>query len=60
MLEERVRQAAEGAAYEERMRAVMAKGRDDVAAGRYVEGVDAGLAEIARRAQARGKGASCR
>ena len=60
MLEERMRQTVEGAAYEERMRAVVAKGRNDVAVGRYAEGVDAGLAEIARRAQARGEGSSCR
>ena len=41
------------AAYEERMRAVLERGRIDYATGRFIEGTDSALAEIERRAAAR-------
>ncbi len=46
--------AAEQAAYEERMRAVVERGRAEYAAGAVVEGTAAAVAEIERRWAARG------
>ena len=53
VFENELRRARETAAYEERMRAVLERGRADVIAGNTVEGTDAALAEIARRAACR-------
>ena len=50
VFESELRRAREAAAYEERMRAVLERGRADVVDGNTVEGTDAALAEIARRA----------
>ncbi len=53
IFEREVRRAAENAAYEERMRAVLERGRTDVAAGRIVVGTGSALEEIERRAASR-------
>lgn len=53
VFESEIRRAAENAAYEERMRAVLERGRIDYATGRLIEGTDSALAEIERRAAAR-------
>ena len=53
VFENELRRAREQAAYEERMRAVLERGRSDVIAGNTVEGTDVALAEIARRAACR-------
>ena len=42
-------EAAEEAAYEARMEAVILRGKADIAAGRFVEGTDAARAEVERR-----------
>lgn len=42
-------EAAEEAAYEARMEAVILRGRADIAAGRLIEGTDAARAEVERR-----------
>ena len=44
-----IEDAAENAAYEARMEAIILRGREDIAAGRYIEGTDAARAEIERR-----------
>lgn len=49
VFEHELQRAAEKAAYEERMRSVVERGRADYAAGRIVEGTEAALAEIERR-----------
>lgn len=54
VFEEQLRRAAEDAAYEARMTAVLERGRADIAAGRVVKGTETALAEIERRAAARG------
>ena len=53
LFEQKLEQAAEQAAYEERMRAVVMRGRSDFASGNYVEGAEEALSEIARRRSAR-------
>lgn len=45
IFEGRLKQVAEQAAYEERMRAAIERGRADYAAGRCVEGIDAAFAK---------------
>ena len=42
-------EAAEEAAYEARMEAVILRGKADIAAGRFIEGTDAARAEVERR-----------
>ena len=54
LYEKNLREAAERAAYEERMRACLLSGRADVAAGRYVDGIDAFEEALRERAAARG------
>ena len=54
IFEQKLRDAAEEAAYTERVRAVVERGRADYAAGRVVEGTSAALAEIAKRRASRG------
>lgn len=54
IFERKIREAAESAAYEERMRLIVERGRADVAEGRYVEGVDAAMARIRELRGARG------
>lgn len=54
IFEQKLRDAAEEAAYAERVRAVVERGRTDYAAGRVVEGTSAALAEIAKRRASRG------
>ncbi len=54
LFEEKLREAAEQAAYEERMLAVVERGRSDFAAGRVVEGTAAAFAAIEQRRNARG------
>lgn len=49
-----LRESAERAAYEERMRAVVERGRAEYASGAFVEGTSAAMAEIERRRNARG------
>lgn len=44
-------EAAENAAYEARVAMAVERGRADIAAGRYVTGVEAALEEIERRAR---------
>ena len=41
IFERRLQEAAEGAAYEERLRACLRNGRADIEEGRYVEGMEA-------------------
>ncbi len=45
IFESQLKQAAEQAAYEERMKAAIERGRDDYAAGRVIEGTDAAFAK---------------
>ncbi len=52
--DEALRQAAEQAAYEERLRAAIQRGRADVAEGRMYDGIDAAFAEAERRAASHG------
>ena len=54
VFDEKLREAAEAAAYEERVRMAVERGRDDIASGRLVEGTGNALAEIARRRASRG------
>ncbi len=54
LFEEKLRETAEQAAYEERMRAIIERGRADYASGRFVEGTDAALVAIEQRRAARG------
>lgn len=54
VFKDQLRRVAEDAAYEARMAAVLERGRVDIDAGRVVEGTEAALAEIERRAVARG------
>jgi len=54
LFEEKLREAAEQAAYEERLIAVVERGRADFAAGRVVEGTEAALDAIAQRRSSRG------
>lgn len=52
IFENQLKQAAEQAAYEERMRAVIERGRTDYTTGRVTEGTDAAFAKAAElRAQ---------
>ena len=51
-----LRGAAEEAAYEARMEALVARGVADVEAGRVYEGADAACAEVERRRKAAGRG----
>ena len=54
IFDERLRQAAEQAAYEERMSAAIRERRSDTAAGRAYEGTDSAFAEIDRQRSSRG------
>ncbi len=54
LFERKLREAAEEAAYEERLMAVVERGRADYAAGRVVEGTQAALAAIEQRRASRG------
>lgn len=54
LYEKSLREAAERAAYEERMRACLLNGRADVAAGRYVDGIDAFEEALRERLTSRG------
>ena len=54
LYEKNLRAAAERADYEARVASVIERGRADIDAGRYIEGTDAALAEIERRAKFRG------
>lgn len=46
--------AVERALYAERVSCAIERGRDDIAHGRYVEGLEAAKAEVARRRASRG------
>ena len=52
--ERNLRDAAEQAAYEERMRACILNGEDDFAHGRYVEGIEAFDVALQERLTAHG------
>ncbi len=54
LYEKNLRDAAEQAAYEERMRACILNGEDDFAHGRYVEGIEAFDAALRERLSSRG------
>lgn len=54
LYERKLREAAEEAAYEERLRACLLNGEDDFAHGRCVEGIDAFDRALAERLAARG------
>ena len=54
LYENNLREAAEQAEYEARVALAIERGRADIEAGRFVEGTDAALAEIERRAALRG------
>ncbi len=54
LFERKLREAAEEAAYEERLMAVVERGRADYVAGRVVEGTQAALAAIEQRRASRG------
>ena len=49
LFRQRLAEAAEAAAYETRMAAVIERGRADISAGRSYIGVEAAIAEIERR-----------
>lgn len=49
VFEKELRNAAEQAAYEARLIDTIERGRADIAAGRYIEGLDEGLAELNKR-----------
>ena len=54
MYDQKLREAAECAAYEARMALTIERARADIDAGRFVEGTTEALAEIERRAQCHG------
>lgn len=54
LFERKLREAAEDAAYEERLRASLLNGEDDFTHGRYVEGIDAFDRALAERLSERG------
>lgn len=49
VFEKELRNAAEQAAYEARLIDTIERGRAEIAAGRYIEGLDEGLAELNKR-----------
>lgn len=49
IFEQQLRQAAEQAAYEVRVKAAIERGRADYAAGRFVEGTNAAFSEASKR-----------
>lgn len=51
--EQQLREVAEEAAYEERLRAAIERGRRDIEEGRYIEGTDNFFAELEKRVAAR-------
>ena len=54
LFESKLQEAAEAAAYEERLRACILNGEDDFANGRYVEGMDAFDRALEERLATRG------
>lgn len=54
LYEQRLREAAEQAAYEERMRACLRNGRADIEEGRFLEGIDALFDAVQKKVSACG------
>ncbi|WP_165062268.1 hypothetical protein [Adlercreutzia sp. ZJ154] len=52
MFQEKLKEAAESAVYEACMASAIERGRADIAAGRYVKGIEAAYEEVKRRTDA--------